>query len=90
MEQTRNKTKKTESLSVHNYSPPQSQYFVEPPLAANTTASLLGYIFISLAHLATGIFSILQGKTAPDDPSSWMSATGVQQSLSHTADTQFD
>jgi hypothetical protein len=26
--------KKTENLSVHNYSPPESQYFVESPFAA--------------------------------------------------------
>jgi hypothetical protein len=42
VKQTRNKTKKTENLSVHNVSPPQSQYFVEPPFAAITAASLLG------------------------------------------------
>ena len=42
---------------MHNYSPPQSQYFVEPPFAATTAASLLGYVSISLAHLATGNFS---------------------------------
>ena len=57
VKQTRNRTKKTENLSVHNYSPPKSQYFVEPPLAAITAASLLGYVSISLAHLATGIFA---------------------------------
>ena len=42
---------------MHNYSPPQSQYVVEPPFAAITAASLLGYVSISLAHLATGIFA---------------------------------
>ena len=42
---------------MHNYSPPESQYFVEPPFAAITVASLLGYVSISLAHLATGIFA---------------------------------
>jgi hypothetical protein len=31
-------------MSVHNYSPPQSQYFVEPIYTAITDASLLGYI----------------------------------------------
>ena len=37
--------------------PPQSQYFVEPPFAAITAASLLGYVSISLAHLATGMLA---------------------------------
>jgi hypothetical protein len=55
VKQTRNKTKK-QNLSVHNYSPPQSQNFVEPPFAAITASSLLGYVSISLAHLATEIF----------------------------------
>ena len=36
---------------------PPSQYFVEPPIAAITAAILLGYVSISLAHLATGIFA---------------------------------
>ena len=45
------------NLSVHNYSAPKSQYFVEPPLAAITAASLLGYVSIGLAHLATGSFA---------------------------------
>ena len=49
--------KKTENLSMHNYSPSQNQYFVEPPFAAITAASLFGYVAISLAHLATGIFA---------------------------------
>ena len=35
----------------------KSQYFVEPPFAALTAPSLLGYVSISLAHLATGIFA---------------------------------
>ena len=65
---------------MHNYSPPQSQYFVEPYFAAITAANLLGYVSISLVHLATGILSILQGKTAPA-PSSWMGSAGVEQSL---------
>ena len=42
---------------MHNYSPSQSQYFVEPHSAAITAASLLGYVSISLAHLAIGIFA---------------------------------
>uniref|UniRef100_A0A8C7TGE4 Gamma-glutamyltransferase 1b n=1 Tax=Oncorhynchus mykiss TaxID=8022 RepID=A0A8C7TGE4_ONCMY len=54
VKQTTNKTKK-QNLSLHNYSPPQSQYFVEPHFAAITAASLLGYVSISLAHLATRI-----------------------------------
>ena len=62
---------------MHNYSPHQSQSFVEPPFAANTAASLL-------AHLA-----IIQGKTAPA-PSTWIGSPGVQQSLSHTTDSQLD
>ena len=74
---------------MHNYSPPQSQYFVEPPFAAITAASLLGYVSISLAHLAQGFLPILQGKTAPA-PSSWMGSAGIQQSLSHTTDSQLD
>ena len=57
MKQTRSETKITENLSVHNYSSHQSQYFVEPPFAAITAASLLGYVSISLAHPATGIFA---------------------------------
>ena len=63
---------------MHNYSTPQSQYFVETPFPAITAANLLGYVSISLAH---------QGRTAPD-PSSWMGSAGVQQSLSHTTDSQ--
>ena len=39
--------KKTENMSL-------SQYFVETPFAAITAACLLGYVSISLAHLATG------------------------------------
>ena len=74
MKQTRNKIQKTENLSVHNSSPPQSQYIVKTPFAAIIAASLLGYVSISLAHLATGISA----------------HSGVQQSSSHTADTQFD
>ena len=35
----------------------RSQYFVERHFAAITAASLLGYVSISLAHLATGIFT---------------------------------
>ena len=81
VKQTRNKTKKTGNLSVYNYSPPQSQHFVEPTFAAITAASLLAYVYISLAHLAAGILTILQGKTAPA-PSSWMGSAGVQQSRS--------
>ena len=78
--------KNTENVSVHT---PQSQYFVETPFAAITAASLLGYVSISLAHLATGILPILQGKTAPA-PSSWTGSTGEQQSLSATTDSQLD
>ena len=78
------------NLSVHNYSPPQSQHFAEPPFSAIAAANLKGYVSISLAHLATGIFfPILQGKIAPA-PSSWMGYAGVQQSLSHTTDSQLD
>ena len=81
VKQKRNKTtKKSENLNVHNYSPPQRQYFAEPPFAAITAASLLGYVSISLAHLATGFLPILQGKTAPA-PSRWMGSAGVQKSL---------
>ena len=74
---------------MHNYSPSRSQYFVEPPFAAITAASLLGYVSINLAHLATGIFAHSSRKTAPA-PSSWMGSAGVQQSLSHTTDSQLD
>jgi hypothetical protein len=58
VKQTRNNTKilnKNTKLE-RNYSPPQTQYFVEPPFAAITAASLLGYVSVSLAHLATVIF----------------------------------
>ena len=49
---------------MHNYSRPPKSILVEPPLAAITDASLLGYSSIGLAHLATGIFlAILQGKS---------------------------
>ena len=72
---------------MHNYSPPQSQYLFEPPFAAITAASLLGYVSISLAHIIAK--PILQSKTAPA-PSSWMGFAGVQQSLSHTTDSQLD
>ena len=37
---------------MHNYSPSQSQYFVEPTFAA---VSLFEYVSISFAHLETGI-----------------------------------
>ena len=37
--------------------PLQSQYFVEPPFEGITAASLLWYVSISLAHLATFIFA---------------------------------
>jgi hypothetical protein len=47
-----------QKLSVHNDSPPpKNQYFVVPPFVAITAAHLLGYVSISLAHLATGIFA---------------------------------
>ena len=71
---------KKQNLSLHNYSPPKSQYFVEPPFAAITAASLLIYVS---SHW--DFFPIHQGKTAPA-PSSWMGSAGVQQSLSHTTD----
>jgi hypothetical protein len=45
------------SFSLHYLPPlPQSKYFVETLFAAITAASLLEYVSISLAHLATGIF----------------------------------
>jgi hypothetical protein len=71
---------------MHNYSPTQSQYFAEPPFAAITAASILGYVSISWP---LGFLPILQGKTAPA-PSRLMGSTGVQQSLSHTTDSQLD
>ena len=39
------------TVTIH----PPSQYFVEPPFAAIIAASLLGYVSMSLAHLATAI-----------------------------------
>ena len=60
--QTRNKTKKL-NLSLHNYlwydlkSAVYQRNFVEPPFAAITAASVLVYVSISLAHLATGNFA---------------------------------
>jgi hypothetical protein len=83
VKQTSNKTKKTEILSVHNYSPPKSQYFVEPPFVAISTASL--YKLGTTSHWDSSIL----GKTAPA-PSSWMNSAGVQHSLSHTTDSQLD
>ena len=68
VKQTRNKTKK-ENLSFLFTPPPKS------PFAAITAASLLGYVSIILAHLATGIFA----HSSPA-PSSWMGSAGVQQS----------
>ncbi len=42
---------------MHKYFSPYGQYFVEPPFAAITAASLLGYVFISFAHTETEIFA---------------------------------
>ena len=80
---------KTENFSVHKYSSPQSQYFVEPPFSAITAASLLRYVSISLAHLDTGILPNLQGKTAPA-PLSLMGSAVVQQSLSQTTNSELN
>ena len=81
--------KKTENLSVRNYSPPQSQYFVGPPIAAITAASILGYPSINSAHLANGIYAHYSRQNCPA-PSSLIGSAGVQQSLSHTTDAQLD
>ena len=87
VKQTRNKTNKTENLSMHNYSPPQSQYFVEPPFAAITAAHLLGYVSISLAHLATGIFAHSSRQTCSFKLDRFCWCTAI---LSHTTDSQLD
>ena len=87
VKQTTNKTKKQKTRACITIQPHKSQYFVEPPFAEITAASLLGYVSRSLAHLATGIFALFQGKTA-SAPSSWMGSASVQQSLSHTTDSQ--
>ena len=52
VKQTRNKTKKLKLLSMHNYSPPQSQYFVELPFAAITAAKSLGVCLYKLGILS--------------------------------------
>jgi hypothetical protein len=64
-------------------------YFVDQPFSAITVASILGYVSISLAHLATGIVAHSSSQSAPA-PSSWMGSGGVQHSLSHTTDSQLD
>ena len=56
VKQTRNESKKTENLSVHNYSPQRSQYFVEPTFCSNYSCKSLGKS-LSLVHLATVIFA---------------------------------
>ena len=42
---------------MHLYSAPLCQYFVEPPFAAITAASLSEYVSTSFAHLETEIFA---------------------------------
>ena len=42
---------------MHKYSPPLSQYLVEPPFSAITAASLFGYFSTSFAYLETAIFA---------------------------------
>ena len=87
VKQTRNKTKKLKTWACITIHPPQQ--FVEPPFVAITAASLLGYVSIGLAHLATGIFA---HSTRQNCSSSFklLGSAGVQQSLIHTTDFQLD
>ena len=50
-------TNKCEKCGMHTYSAPLSQYFVEPPFAAITAASLFGDVSTSFAHLESAIFA---------------------------------
>ena len=74
---------------MHKYSPPLSQYLVEPPFAAITAASLLGYVSTSFSHPEMEMF-VHSSWNKDEAQSDWLETVCEQLFSSLAIDSQLD